>query len=76
MDGLTGEQRFFAGWSQAWRAKYRDDLLRQQIMADVHSPDMVRGNGPLPNVDAFYWAFDVKAGDKLFLAPEARVKIW
>ncbi|MEP7117704.1 MAG: M13 family metallopeptidase [Acidobacteriota bacterium] len=76
MDGLTGDQRFFAGWAQAWRAKYRDDALRQQVLSDVHSPDMVRANGPLPNVPAFYEAFGVKPGDKLYLAPEARVRIW
>jgi putative endopeptidase len=76
MDGLTGDQRFFAGWAQAWRAKIRDDALRQQILSDPHSPDMFRATRPLPNVEAFYAAFDVKAGDKLFLPPEQRVKIW
>ncbi len=76
MDGLTGDQRFFAGWAQAWRAKQRDEALRNQVMADPHSPDQVRGTGPLPHVEAFYTAFDVKPGDKLYLAPEARVKIW
>ena len=77
MDGLTGDQRFFAGWAQAWRAKIRDDALRQQVLTDPHSPDAVRGNGSrCRNVDAFYAAFDVKAGDKLFLPPDARVKIW
>ena len=63
MDGLTGDQRFFAGWAQAWRAKTRDDFLRQQVMSDVHAPDMFRATRPLPNVDAFYAAFDVKPGD-------------
>jgi putative endopeptidase len=76
MDGLTGDQRFFAGWAQAWRAKIRDDALRQQILSDPHAPDMFRATRPLPNVDAFYAAFDVKPGDKLFLPPEQRVKIW
>ena len=76
MDGLSGDQRFFAGWAQAWRAKTRDEALRNQVMADPHAPDQVRGNGPLPHVDAFYSAFDVKPTDKLFLAPEARVRIW
>jgi len=76
MDGLTGDQRFFAGWAQAWRAKTRDDFLRQQVLSDPHAPDMLRATRPLPNVDAFYTAFDVKAGDKLYLAPEQRVKIW
>jgi predicted metalloendopeptidase len=76
IDGLTGDQRFFAGWVQAWRAKYREDALRQQVLTNPHAPDMMRGNGPLPNVDAFYRAWDVKEGDKLFLPPDKRVKIW
>ena len=76
MDGLTGDQRFFDGWVQAWRAKYRDDSLRQQVMTNPHAPDMMRGNGPLPNVDAFFRTFDVKEGDKMWLASEKRVKIW
>ena len=76
MDGLTGEQRFFAGWAQAWRAKTRDDFLRQQVLSDPHAPDQLRATRPLPNVEAFYAAFDVKAGDKLFLPPDQRVKIW
>jgi putative endopeptidase len=76
MDGLSAEQRFFAGWAQAWRAKYRDDYLRQVILSDVHSPDMYRATRPLPNVAAFYTAFDVKDGDKLYLPPNQRVKIW
>ncbi len=76
MDGLTGDQRFFAGWAQAWRAKIRDDSMRQRIMVDPHAPDAVRSNGPLPHVAAFYEAFGVRPGDKLFLPPEARVRIW
>ena len=76
LDGLTGDQRFFAGWAQAWRAKIRDDALRQHVLSDVHSPDAVRGNGPLPHVPAFYEAFAVKAGDALFLPPDKRVTIW
>ncbi len=76
MDGMSGDQRFFAGWAQAWRAKTRDDALRQQVLSDAHSPDAVRGNGPLPHVPAFYDAFSLKDGDTLFLPPAARVKIW
>jgi endothelin-converting enzyme len=76
MDGLTGDQRFFDGWVQAWRAKYRDDSLRQQVMTNPHAPDMMRGNGPLPNVDAFFRTFEVKEGDKMWLAPDKRVRIW
>ena len=45
-------------------------------MHNEHAPDMMRGNGPLPNVDAFYKTFAVKEGDKMFVAPERRVKIW
>jgi predicted metalloendopeptidase len=76
IDGTTGSQRFFYGWVQAWRAKFRDDALRQLVLTNPHAPDMVRGNGPLPNVDAFYDTFGVKEGDKLWLAPDRRVKIW
>jgi putative endopeptidase len=76
MDGTTGSQRFFYGWVQAWRAKFRDDALRQQVLSNPHSPDMMRGNGPLPNVEAFYTTFGVKPGDKMFVAPEQRVKLW
>jgi putative endopeptidase len=76
IDGSTGAQRFFYGWVQAWRGKYRDDALRQQVLTNPHAPDMMRGNGPLPNVEAFYTTFGVKDGDKMWLAPEKRVKIW
>jgi putative endopeptidase len=76
IDGMKGPERFFHGWVQAWRAKYRDDALRQQVMANPHAPDMMRGNGPLPNVAAFYSTFGVKEGDKLWLPPDRRVRIW
>jgi putative endopeptidase len=76
LDGLSGDERFFFGWAQAWRAKFRDDALRQQILSNPHAPDMMRGNGPLPNVASFYTTFGVKEGDKMWLAPDRRVKIW
>jgi putative endopeptidase len=76
IDGTTGNQRFFYGWVQAWRAKYRDDALRQKVLTNPHAPDMMRGNGPLPNVATFYSTFDVKEGDKMWLPPDKRVKIW
>ena len=76
MDGLTGDQRYFFGWAQAWRAKQRDDALRQQVLTNPHSPDMDRANGPLRNVPEFYTTFAVKEGDKMFLAPDKRTKIW
>jgi len=76
IDGLTGEQRFFMGWAQVWRSKEREDSLRQQVLTNVHAPSRFRANGPLGNVPEFYQAFGVKAGDKLYIAPDERVKIW
>ncbi|HEX2190713.1 MAG TPA: M13-type metalloendopeptidase [Longimicrobiaceae bacterium] len=76
IDGFTGDQRFFLGWGQIWRRKYRDANLRQRILVDPHSPSEFRANGPLRNFEPFYAAFGVKPGDKLYLAPEQRVKIW
>ncbi len=76
IDGLTGDQRFFIGWAQVWREKMRDDALRQQVLSNVHAPAPVRVNGPLGNIPEFYAAFGVKAGDKLFIAPDDRTKIW
>jgi len=76
LDGLPADQRFYMGWAQAWRSKVRDDAMRQQVMSNVHSPDMFRANGPLRNVPEFYAAFGVKEGDKLFVTPDKRIKIW
>ena len=76
IDGLTGDQRFFIGWAQVWARKYRDDNLKQRIATDPHSPSEFRANGAARNIAAFYTAFDVKEGDKLFLAPDQRVRIW
>ena len=76
IDGLTGDQRVFLGWAQVWRSKIRDDALRQRMATDPHSPDMLRVNGVVHNVDGWYGAYDVKPGDKLYLAPEQRVRIW
>ena len=74
--GFTGDQRVFLGWSQVWRAKSRDDALKQQVTVDPHSPAMFRVIGPMRNVDAWYKAFNVKPGDKYYLKPEDRVRIW
>jgi putative endopeptidase len=76
INGLTGDQRFFLSWAQVWRAKYRDGQLREQLMSDPHSPAYYRVNGPLPNIDAWYKAFNVQPGDKLYIKPEDRVSIW
>jgi predicted metalloendopeptidase len=76
INGLTGDQRFFMGWAQIWRTLQRPDALRQQIMTDTHSPGEYRVNGVLRNIPEFYRAFNVQPGDKMYLAPEKRVKIW
>ncbi len=76
IDGLTGDQRFFIGWGLAWRAKFRDAELARRIATDPHSPAEFRCNGVLRNLPEFYAAFGVKEGDKLWLAPEHRVRIW
>jgi putative endopeptidase len=76
IDGLTGEQRFFAGWAQAWRTKSSDGYVRQMLLVDPHAPPEFRTNGPLGNLQAFYDAFGVKAGDRLYREQGARVTIW
>ncbi|MBV9012729.1 MAG: M13 family metallopeptidase [Pseudonocardiales bacterium] len=76
LNGFTGEQRFFLGWAQVWRSKIRDQQLREQLLSDPHSPSEFRVNGVVSNVPAFYSAFDVKQGDKLFRPPDQRVTIW
>lgn len=76
IDGYTGEQRFFMGWAQIWRGKIRDEYMRQFILSNPHAPDRFRTNMPVSNMPEFYAAFDVKPGDKLFRAPEDRVRIW
>ncbi len=74
--GLTGDQRFFLAYAQAWQAKLREPALRNQLLTDPHSPAKYRVNGIVRNVDAWYVAFNVKPGDKLYLPPEQRVRIW
>jgi len=76
MDGFTGEQRVFLGWAQVWKNKSRDEFVRNQVLSDPHSPADFRVNGTVVNIPAFYEAFDVKPGDKLYLPPEERVTIW
>jgi putative endopeptidase len=76
LEGLTGDQRFFLSFAQVYRSKYRDDALRNQVMSDVHSPAVFRVNGQVPNIDAWYAAFDVQPSDKLYVPPENRVRIW
>jgi putative endopeptidase len=76
IDGFTGDQRFFMGWAQVWRSKYRDEALRQQVLTDPHSPAVYRVNGVVVNLPAFYEAFNVQPGDGMYVPEEQRVKIW
>jgi predicted metalloendopeptidase len=73
--GLTGDQQFFLSFAQAWRNKYREPALRRRIVTDTHAPSEYRSD-TVRNLDAWYTAFDVKPGQKLFLAPADRVRIY
>ena len=76
IDGLTGDQRFFLAWAQVWKSKAREETILNRLKTDSHSPPQYRINGPLRNLNEWYKAFDVKPGDKLYLPPEQRVRIW
>ena len=76
IDGLTGDQRFFMSYAQAWRWKYREAFARQLLQTDPHSLAEARVNAVVRNFDPWYKAFNVKPGDKLYLPPEQRVRIW
>jgi putative endopeptidase len=76
LDGLTGDQRFFLSFAQAWRGKTREDAIRKQIASDPHSPPRYRVIGPVRNVDDWYAAFGVKPGDTMYIPPEQRARIW
>ncbi|MBN8432458.1 M13 family metallopeptidase [Microbulbifer salipaludis] len=76
IDGFTGDQRVFLGWAQVWRSKMRDEALSERLKTDPHSPAEYRVQGVLPNIEAFYSAFDVKEGDGMYLPEEERVVIW
>ena len=76
IDGFTGDQRFFLNWSQVWRNNILPESAAQRIVTDNHAPGMYRSNGPLTNIDAFYKAFTIKEGDKMYKAPEKRTMIW
>jgi predicted metalloendopeptidase len=76
IDGFTGDQRFFMSWAQVWRSLYREDALRNLILTNPHAPEMVRGQNPQRNIDAWYEAFDVGETDQMHLPPKQRVQIW
>ncbi len=76
IDGFSAEERFFLSWGTIWRAKIRDEALKNQVRTDPHSPGYNRAMQPLKNMDAFYTTFDVKEGDGMYLPKEDRVYIW
>jgi endothelin-converting enzyme/putative endopeptidase len=76
IDGLTGPQRFFIGFAQVWRGSIRDAEQRVLLRTDPHSPVQFRALVPLSNVQAFYEAFHIKPGDKMYRAPDKRVEVW
>ena len=76
IDGFTGPQRFFLGWGQIWRRKYRDDELRRRLVVDPHSPSEYRCNGIVTNLDEFHAAFGLQPGDVLYRPASDRVRIW
>ena len=76
IDGLTGDQRFFLSWAQAWRGKNRPEEIRRRIATDPHSPDEFRCNQIARNLDLFHETFGVTEGDAMWLDPADRVTIW
>ncbi len=76
IDGLTGDQRFFLAFAQVWRMQLREGTLRERVLTDPHSPPEFRVNGVVRNIDAWYRAFNIQPGDRLYIPPEQRVRIW
>jgi putative endopeptidase len=75
IQGFSGDQRFFLAYAQSWASKMRDATLRQRIAADGHAPDRFRAL-TVRNLDAWYAAFNVQPGQKLYLEPDKRVRVW
>ncbi len=76
ISGMTPLQRFFLGYSLGWLVEQRKERVASQLLTDVHSPAKCRVNGPFPNVPEFYEAFNIKAGDKMYIPDSARVHLW
>jgi predicted metalloendopeptidase len=76
IDGLSGDERFFLGFAQIWRAKIKEEAMRNRVATDPHSPAKFRAIGSLSNMPQFYSTFDVKPGDGMYIEPAQRVKIW
>ena len=75
-DGFTPEQRFFLAWGRVWASNMTDEVVKYLLTVDVHSPNYARVNGALPMIDAWYTAFNVKKGDKMFVPKNKRAHIW
>jgi predicted metalloendopeptidase len=73
--GLTGDQQFFIAYAQSWRGKSREASMRRQVLGDSHSPGEFRV-ATVRNLDPWYDAFDVKPGERMYLAPADRIRIW
>jgi putative endopeptidase len=76
LDGVTGDQRVFLGWAQAWAGKSTPEYVRKQVTTDPHSPRKFRVNGVVRNIDFWYTAFNVKQGEALYISPSTRARIW
>jgi putative endopeptidase len=76
IDGLTGDQRFYYGFSQAWREKDRDEAMLHLVTTNPHSPPEFRADGASINSDGFHEAFATKPGDKMWKAPADRIRLW
>ena len=76
IDGFTPDQRFFLSWAQVWRSNILPETAANLVLTDPHSPGMYRCNGPVSNIDAWYTAFDIKPGDKMYKPEDERIKVW
>jgi putative endopeptidase len=76
IDGFTPSQRFFLNWAQVWRNNTTPETQAQLILTDPHSPGMYRCNAPIVNIDAWYKAFNIQPADKMYVAPDKRIRIW
>jgi putative endopeptidase len=76
IDGFTPDQRFFLSFAQIWRSLQRPEYTAQLITVDPHSPDRYRVDGPISNIDAWYAAFNIKTGDKMYKKPADRIRVW
>ncbi len=75
-DGFTPEQRFFLAWGRVWASNMTDEVVKYLLTADVHSPNYARVNAALPMIDAWYKAFNVKKGNKMFVPKNKRAQVW